>query len=480
MEQPQSLSAQQITPANELVPLNKQVAVRICNNKNTLPNIPCSKECRIVGQILVDHALIYALTATADVLESIPKRLKEGYHTIKDDTPLVNMYTSREVTVRGMQIPNDLMRDEIKDTQAYKDYMKDDDRERDEIIEATQLSLAIDKTSKVYEEQQNVVVVEIRILEEDVEKLVKGEDESSGSDFADTMLLSDKDSGYKIEPGSRKEKPEEIVNDGKMKDDDAKIDEKKDDDESSQVVVPTLISQEFDAHASKIIEELFRIHMHNTVRCLRKRDHDDHPGDDAPLKGEKSPKRQKTSRSSKSTKGSSSKQPAKESNTSASEQPQQQDFDAWRVPTIYDHERMEATIKDMLSNQFRDAKEYAYHLKQAKNYMKNQVVWESRQDDLSRPKKDAPLFYEEKRVMDLIEIAKFCDATLEKVLKEVKLKIFETELKTKTSLLGELDLEIMKAYERDIMKHLKHRKRMRRWESFVNGRPILQSMKRQK
>nr|GFC82303.1 hypothetical protein [Tanacetum cinerariifolium] len=101
------------------------------------------------------------------------------------------------------------------------------------------------------------------------------------------------------------------------------------DEESSQVVVPTLISQEFDAHASKIIEELFRIHMHNTVRCLRKRDHDDHPGDDAPLKGEKSPKRQKTSRSSKSTKGSSSKQPAKESNTSASEQPQQQDFDAW-------------------------------------------------------------------------------------------------------------------------------------------------------
>ncbi|GJR20219.1 hypothetical protein Tco_0968746 [Tanacetum coccineum] len=33
----------------------------------------------------------------------------------------------------------------------------------------------------------------------------------------------------------------------------------------------------------------------------------------------------------------------------------------------------------------------------------------------------------EKRVMYLIEIAKFCDATLERVLKEVKLKIFETE-----------------------------------------------------
>ncbi|GKC88722.1 hypothetical protein Tco_1149371, partial [Tanacetum coccineum] len=34
---------------------------------------------------------------------------------------------------------------------------------------------------------------------------------------------------------------------------------------------------------------------------------------------------------------------------------------------------------------------------------------------------------DEKRVMYLTEIVKFCDATLEKVLKEVKLKIFQSE-----------------------------------------------------
>ncbi|GJS54713.1 hypothetical protein Tco_0628075 [Tanacetum coccineum] len=37
------------------------------------------------------------------------KRLEEEYHTIKDDTPLVNVYTTREVTVPGMQIQNDLI-----------------------------------------------------------------------------------------------------------------------------------------------------------------------------------------------------------------------------------------------------------------------------------------------------------------------------------------------------------------------------------
>ncbi|GJX38454.1 hypothetical protein Tco_0251757 [Tanacetum coccineum] len=79
---------------------------------------------------------------------------------------------------------------------------------------------------------------------------------------------------------------------------------------------------------------------------------------------------------------------------------------------------------------------------------------------------------EEKRIMDLVDIAKFCDVTLEKVLSEVKLKIFETKFMKKITLLGKLDLKIMKCYEQEIMKHLKHRKKMRRWESFVNGRPI--------
>ncbi|GJY56079.1 hypothetical protein Tco_0455194 [Tanacetum coccineum] len=44
---------------------------------------------------------------------------------------------------------------------------------------------------------------------------------------------------------------------------------------------------------------------------------------------------------------------------------------------------------------------------------------------------------EEKMVMILTKIQKFCDATLNKVLKEVKLNIFETEYKKKTSLLCE-------------------------------------------
>nr|GEV28372.1 putative reverse transcriptase, identical [Tanacetum cinerariifolium] len=57
---------------------------------------------------------------------------------------------------------------------------------------------------------------------------------------------------------------------------------------------------------------------------------------------------------------------------------------------------------------------------------------------------------EEKRLMDLVEIVKFCDATLERVLKEAKMKIFETGFLKKDPLLGELDLDIMKAIVDDV------------------------------
>ncbi|GJX39357.1 hypothetical protein Tco_0252660 [Tanacetum coccineum] len=67
--------------------------------------------------------------------------------------------------------------------------------------------------------------------------------------------------------------------------------------------------------------------------------------------------------------------------------------------------------------------------------------------------------------MNVEELSKFCDAALEKVQKEVKMKIFKTGFMKNTPLLESLDLKIMKAYEREITQHLSHREQMRRTES---------------
>nr|GEW20195.1 hypothetical protein [Tanacetum cinerariifolium] len=173
---------------------------------------------------------------------------------------------------------------------------------------------------------------------------------------------------------------------------------------------------------------------------------------------------------------------------------------------------MDDTLKDMMSNQFKNAEEYAYHLEQAKNYMDSQVVWETREEDIMVPKKDTPIFYgpqrnpneplmyfynkdlfylkyrntkekkttrRKKRIMSLTEIPKFCDAMLDKVMKKVKLKIVESQYKSKTLVLGDLDLKIMEAFEREIEKRLKHRRQMRRCGLLVNERRILQCRVRQ-
>nr|GEY66274.1 hypothetical protein [Tanacetum cinerariifolium] len=67
-----------------------------------------------------------------------------------------------------------------------------DDQERDEIHEATKLSFVIHKTAKVFEEQENVVVVEQHMLHEDIEKMVDEDEESTANEFTDTVLLDEK------------------------------------------------------------------------------------------------------------------------------------------------------------------------------------------------------------------------------------------------------------------------------------------------
>nr|GEV68202.1 hypothetical protein [Tanacetum cinerariifolium] len=91
--------------------------------------------------------------------------------------------------------------------------------------------------------------------------------------------------------------------------------------------------------------------------------HDDHQEDDAPLEGEKRVKRHKTSKSLKSAReeividedGAILKDETPKLITEFKHVDK-------RVLTIFDHARMEATLNDMLSNQFRNVEKYACHL----------------------------------------------------------------------------------------------------------------------
>ncbi|GJX03379.1 hypothetical protein Tco_0189295 [Tanacetum coccineum] len=79
---------------------------------------------------------------------------------------------------------------------------------------------------------------------------------------------------------------------------------------------------------------------------------------------------------------------------------------------------------------------------------------------------------QEKRVIDIKEIPKFCDATLKRVLEKVKKFNLDVKHSYADPDLRDEDVEYTRFYEEYIQDRLRHRDQMRRWESYVNGRPL--------
>ncbi|GJR45002.1 hypothetical protein Tco_1313105 [Tanacetum coccineum] len=78
----------------------------------------------------------------------------------------------------------------------------------------------------------------------------------------------------------------------------------------------------------------------------------------------------------------------------------------------------------------------------------------------------------EKRVMRHSEVHKFCDATLNKVLKGLKSYNNDVKYGYIQRELTKEDVEYMQLFEEEIEERLKHCNQMRRWEMYVNERPL--------
>ncbi|GJX84775.1 hypothetical protein Tco_0335549, partial [Tanacetum coccineum] len=203
----------------------------------------------------------------ADLMKKYPsilERLDDDYHSVKYDIPLVSVYSTGNVLFRGIRIPDAFLTNEICATDDYKEYETvfidveftkkiaqsyhqkkkqsttpipppSDDTERDEIIEATLLSLTLHKTMLATKAQENVAKVQEKLTVEEIEKMVEGkeDEESYASEFVVSMFNDDDDdSSTRIEPVSYKENPKVVDDDDvtKKKDDKKDEDEVKDDD----------------------------------------------------------------------------------------------------------------------------------------------------------------------------------------------------------------------------------------------------------
>ncbi|GJS12700.1 hypothetical protein Tco_0407172 [Tanacetum coccineum] len=202
----------------------------------------------------------------ADIMtkfESIPKILEEDYHLIKDDIPLVSVYSTGEVTVRGMLIPNDLLTDEIQDTQAYKDYEEkfkgvDVPTIQPKPVESTQgmnrtprATRTPNPTDVVQKKRKGTQVagetssprksLKIRFMQQKPSTTTPpppsdDRKQSDGTEFVDSVFLNEEDSNDRIELESHKDKHNEINDDD---DDETKDDKKDHDDHDDHALIKT-------------------------------------------------------------------------------------------------------------------------------------------------------------------------------------------------------------------------------------------------
>nr|GEU31813.1 hypothetical protein [Tanacetum cinerariifolium] len=467
----------------------------------TLSKVPDTEDTIIFK--LDNQEIIYTVDMFRDTLQlpvktlENPFRLEEDYHSIQDDIPLVSVYTIGNVTVQRMLIPDAFLTKEIRATDDYKEY------------ETVFVNKHVVKGEKV---------VELYADKFDASMIHDDEEEKKDDKMGSLKIRTEKmqtpipitPRSPRINLSSDKNIAQELTNTVSLFTATTSKDSHKQRRISSKHSHLLCALHRMCRHQGYMIRDMERKATDDLIERNLKpiladiiiQDHDAFRSE-----GEKRVKIHKTYKSSKSARGSSSKQPAKDSTTYVSKQ--QHEWDAWEEETVIDED--EATLNDTLSNQFKNAEEYAYHFEQATNFIVNQIVWESRKEYIRRPVPKPLIFYgpqveqgiksyqvkvnliaptftflgikahesysivdkpttgliylnskNEKRVMYLVEIVKFCDATLEKVLKEVKLKIFQSEPWNKPPLLGELDRDIMRVFEREIIKRLRHREQIRR------------------
>ncbi|GKD64253.1 hypothetical protein Tco_1306361 [Tanacetum coccineum] len=129
------------------------------------------------------------ITDSMKKFSEIPQRIEENYHSIKDDSPLVSVYTNGDARVRGMLIPDEFLTEESRTTDDFKEY------------ETVFMNVDVLMNQPITIKQQKVV-----------------KRDHDDDDYDD-----------RLEPGSHKDNPEHVD------DDDDKDDEKVEEDEGGEM-----------------------------------------------------------------------------------------------------------------------------------------------------------------------------------------------------------------------------------------------------
>ncbi|GJZ75110.1 hypothetical protein Tco_0639575 [Tanacetum coccineum] len=275
------------------------------------------------------------------------------------------------------------------------------------------------------EARENVALVDEHLASEKIEKMVYGQE-----NIVDDSSIPRNDEpnipGTRIEPRSDKESPKVEID----KEKEVKISKEKEERGNIQAQIKTridnaianVIPSQVDAsvrsymsgyilyvHSAQSQTSSVPEQQYQLTSVVRPRDQDD-PYDDAHPKGENSAKRQKTSEYEAYVSGESSSGQVfqeEQAPSTSGNQEQDDDFNFWtdsyasdddEIPTkqvsqdikeevslTIDKDKLRKMADEMLRQRCTSGDEHQYHIDQMKNFLKSDIVWESRKEILVTP-----------------------------------------------------------------------------------------------
>ncbi|GJW34781.1 hypothetical protein Tco_0057701 [Tanacetum coccineum] len=283
----------------------------------------------------------------------IPKRLEEDYYSIKDDVPLVSVYTTGNVSIRGMLVLDVFLTAEIRETNDFKEYETvfikvDVPMNQPQPVVSTQGIHRITPSAHREKKDDEMGSLEIRNEETQITiptllsppRKILSSDKKTFQELTD--IISNPTISTSKQPQETHNKTDDILHEVVPQ-----IAENVTNDlieaNLKPCIVNTIIEDQCDAWEEENVVEEDKVILKDVTLFAESQNIDKH------------------------------------------------------VPTIFDHARMEATLRYSLSNLSRNAKEYAYHLEQSTRFMENQIVWESKQQDIPRTIPKTLIFYGPKR-----------------------------------------------------------------------------------
>nr|GEX36640.1 retrovirus-related Pol polyprotein from transposon TNT 1-94 [Tanacetum cinerariifolium] len=293
---------------------------------------------------------------------------------------------------------------------------------------------------------------------EEIEKMVEGQEH-----VVDDSLISRNDEhnipDTRLEPKSDKESPKVEFTDVVIQ---VNVYDEEEEEDKARLMphksFGTIANHLHDA-MTKSLPVMVDKHVKEQVKqtlAVRPRDLDD-PHDDAHPKGEKSAKQQKTSEYETYVSGESSSGQIMNRNKVHQHQHVSQDI-MEEVLLNVDEAKLKKITDEMLRQRCSSGDEHQYHIDQMKNFLKSDIVWESRIEEFKMfsiiYKHVHGIIYKnskkEKRVMRHLEIHKFCDATLNRVLEGLKSNNNDVRHGYNQGDLTKDEVEYLKLFEKEI------------------------------